>query len=386
MINMLNVEYDCVGCGACSNVCPVECIEMKANAYGFLFPNISKRDCINCHKCEKVCVAINDNTEIFETYEDTEYYAAWAKPEYMIENATSGGVVSLIIGNFFKIGKVYAACFSDNLQNLEHILCNENTLLKYISGSKYLQSNSSKVLKNIESNLNDREKVLYIGTPCQVASLKKYLKKEYNNLYTIDFFCHGVPSPLAWEKYKTFLERKYKSRLVDYNFRSKKRGWERMCVRAEFENKNEINQRSYENALHVWFGRHLSVRDSCFNCKFRKAERVSDLTVGDFWHIEDYYPEIPRDQGVSCVLINTANGKNLFNRLIEFDQINYEVVSSESIWEKRKTAKGNYKCPEERVLFLEDLANLSPEELVRTWPARSFISMFIEKLRLKLKL
>lgn len=385
MIDISNIRNSCIGCGACKNACPTECIEMKQDKFGFLFPEIDDRKCVKCHNCEKVCVAVNNNAEIFEAVANTEYYAAWAKAAYMTENATSGGIVSLIISNFQKQGKVYAACFTDGLKKLDHILCDENIPLSNISGSKYLQSNTSNVFKSIKSDLNDNNKVLYIGTPCQVASLKKYLRRKYDNLFTIDFFCHGVPTPLAWEKYTAYLEKKYNSKLTNYNFRSKKSGWERECVCAKFENKKEINQRTYRNALHVWFGNHLTVRDSCFHCKFRRIERVSDITVGDFWHIEDYYPQVPKKQGVSCVLINTTNGKNIFNPLKSSNQMNYVEVSSQSIWDKRKTAKSNYKCPDERNTFLSDLANLSPEDLVKKWPAKSCYSMFFEKLRLILK-
>ena len=384
MINVQSVLETCVGCGACSNICPNDSIEMKQDPYGFLFPSVNADTCIDCHQCEKVCMALNGVENLLQDNGKSKYYAAWATKENMAPNATSGGIATVLARNFFENGKVFGAAFCNGMVDLRHIECGSLEDVSSIAGSKYLQSNTTESLAKVKSALANGEKVLYIGTPCQIAGLKKYLKKDYENLFTIDFFCHGVPSPLAWEKHVNYLEKKYRAKLTGYNFRAKLRGWGRLEQSAEFSPRRVFLDVGPFNVYHTWFGTHWSIRSSCFHCQFRSNKRVSDITVADFWKIEQYYPDIPTKQGVSCVILNTKRGKNLFEESVQKQQIVAKSVSYESVWEKRKTTQSNFEEPIERHKFLENLKLMSPEELVRCYPAAKLMKQIVNALKARI--
>lgn len=381
MINVESIKEGCTGCSACSNICPNSSITMEQDRYGFFYPFVNFDTCIDCHLCESVCMALNDNSKLFHDKSESKYFAAWAQETHMEATATSGGVISVIAKNVLEDGKVCGACFCEGMTKLQHVFCDNPEQIKKMAGSKYLQSDTTLAYKSVEEVLKSGERVLYIGTPCQVAGLRKYLKKDYNKLLTIDFLCHGVPSPLAWNKYVDFIEEKYKAKLVEYNFRAKIHGWGKIEQRAKFQPERNFKEIGPFNTYHNWFGHHLSIRSSCFHCKFRNASRVSDITVGDFWKVEEYYPDVPREQGISCVMINTASGKELFDKGIQKEQLCYKPVSYESIWEKRSTVLSNFKEPEERKKFMEDLVELSPRELLKKYPAPSFCRLFIDKIK-----
>lgn len=237
MINIETINDKCTGCGACANSCPRKCIHMQPDSSGFLFPSMDLEECIDCHQCEGVCEALNGIDNLLQENNQSKYYAAWATEEWMPPEATSGGIASVLSKNFIKIGYVFGAAFCKGVTELQQIECSTEADLERIAGSKYLQSNSSVSFGRVKELLVAGEKVLYIGTPCQIGGLKKYLKKEYEDLYTIDFFCHGVPSPLAWEKYVSYIEEKYRSKLSDYNFRAKLRGWGKLEQSATFVKK-----------------------------------------------------------------------------------------------------------------------------------------------------
>lgn len=371
---------ECVGCGACSNICPKSCISMGVDKFGFLYPNINTAECINCNKCRSVCPI--EREDLFHDNKHTSYYAAWAIPEYMNPNSTSGGIVSVLAQNFVnKEAFVCGACFDDQLYELRHYVINSREELDRLAGSKYLQSDSSAVMHTIKSLLEEKKELLFIGTPCQVAALRAFLQKDYDNLFTIDFFCHGVPSPLAWKKYVSYLENKYRAKLISYNFSAKKNGWGKIEQAAQFEPKRFFGEVGRFNTYHNWFGHHLSIRSSCFNCHYRSDNRVSDLTVGDFWKIESYYPEIPTRQGLSSVFTNTQKGKSLLSHALKLNQIQLREVSYESIWEKRKTGKNNFVIPDNRDEFLLDLAELNPADLVKKYPTTSVMSLFVSKIK-----
>lgn len=381
---MINVEYvieSCTGCGACYNTCHTGSISMVRNSEGFLYPMVDLETCVNCHKCERVCMALNGCAELFQDNSNSEYAAAWALKENMPAKATSGGIASVLSKLFFcDGGHVFGAAFSSGVMDLKHIECLSEADIKSIIGSKYLQSNTTTTYSRAKTILECGEKVLYIGTPCQIAGLKKYLQKEYDNLYTIDFFCHGVPSPLAWEKYVSYLQDKYHAKLVDYNFRAKLRGWGRLEQSAKFSPRRIFKEIGPLNTYHTWFGKHLSIRSSCFQCQFRSDRRVSDITVADFWKIEQFYPYIPTKQGVSCVIINSKRGQELFDSAVKKGKIVSNSVSYDSVWGKRKTAQTNYNKPEGRQEFLTDLSRLNAKELARKYPAQSLSKAILEKL------
>ena len=375
----------CVGCGCCIAVCPVKCITLTEKN-GFYYPEVNADQCIQCGKCRNTCTRIVEKLEFNSALG---WYAGYADEKSMPRMSTSGGVCSLISKNCIEKGKnVYAAAF-DNDWNLSHNRVEDLDQLEKFDGSKYVQSAIDKcIYQEIKEKIKAGEECLFIGTPCQAAGVIKYVDScglDTDRLYTIDFMCHGVPSPVLGKVFFKYLEEKKKRKIISYNFRSKSYGWGKMYRAVSFAGKPEkVTSLSY-CPLHGWFGRHLSVRPSCFSCQYRKMERVSDITVADFWGIERYYSHIPTKQGVSAIQINSEKGMQLYKELIDSENFVSIMVSKESVWD-RKTALHNYPMPREYHKFWEDAEVLTMQALINKYPPQTIFGQIKQKIKITLKL
>lgn len=365
------VESDkCVGCGCCKAVCPTDSI-ITIEKNGFYFPEVITEKCVDCGKCESVCTML-DNTLKYN--EPLEWYAGYANDGWMPSKSTSGGICSLLSRMYLEKGKnVYAASFDDKWELSHKRIENIQQLIKF-DGSKYMQSTiSTAIYQDISDKLKNDEECLFIGTPCQVAGIIKFLKTnrvEMNNFFSIDFMCHGVPSPILGRKFFQYLEKKERKKISSYNFRSKSHGWGKMYRAVAYEGEKESVIICNACPLHNWFGKHLSLRPSCFTCKYRRIERISDITVADFWGVNKYYPDIPTKQGVSAVQINSLKGKEQYDLLIKSDRIVSFEVSKESIWD-RKTATANFAVPKEYNAFWNNAKIMNMKQLIKEYPPES---------------
>lgn len=210
----------CCGCSACMNICPNNAIKMKIDNKGFKYPIVDDEKCVNCGLCDKVCPYNNEYTKK-EIYNKSVAYGGWNNNDEIRKNSTSGGIFSAISKYVLdNNGLICGAIYDDNLKVIHEIVDNiEN--LKKINGSKYVQSDMKDNFKKIKKYLEDGKLVLFSGTPCQVSGLNSFLGKEYENLYTCDIVCHGVPSPKVFEKYKKELEKAKNSEIININFRDK---------------------------------------------------------------------------------------------------------------------------------------------------------------------
>ena len=302
---MLPVK-DCTGCSACYNICPKNCISMVADNYGFLYPQINKDLCVSCSMCEKTCPVLNKVTQ--ETGNNVISYAAKTNDENTRKSSSSGGIFSVIAKNVLKNnGIVYGAAFDENFV-VKHIGISSIDDLDLLRRSKYVQSNLNNSFVSVENNLKDGKTVLFSGTHCQVEGLLSFLKKSYDNLITMDFVCHGVPSPKVWECYKDYLKNIYKSNITDVNFREKSLGWKNFSLRIEFENGNIYSTPFGNDPYMKAFLADIDLLDSCYSCKFKSPRHKSDITVADYWGIDKINPEIDDDKGLSLVLVNTEKG------------------------------------------------------------------------------
>ncbi len=304
---------ECTACSACVHICPKNCINMVSDKYGFLYPKIDNAVCINCGICEKTCPVLN--TEKQEIHTDVIAYAAKAKDDGTRKNSSSGGVFSVIAEKVIKNnGVVYGAAFDENFV-VKHISISSISDLDLIRRSKYVQSNLGNSFSAVNRDLKDGKTVLFTGTPCQVEGLLSYLKTPYDNLITMDFVCHGVPSPTVWECYKTFLQKQYKASITDVNFRDKSTGWKNFSLRVEFEDGsiycNTFGKDPYMKA----FLANLDLRDACYVCKFKSTKHKSDITVADYWGVDKITPEIDDDKGLSLVLVNTDKGGSFLSEI-----------------------------------------------------------------------
>lgn len=315
---MLEKE-SCTGCSACTSVCPQNCIKLTVDGNGFLHPDLSEQAwCINCKFCENVC-PIQNGSQLSENHPQA--YAAWSCNEKIRAESSSGGVFSELAKIvFFQNGVVYGASYDENFF-VKHICIETEEELSKLRGAKYAQSDLGNSFIEIRNRLNNNQKVLFSGTPCQVAGLKSFLRKDYENLICVDFVCHGVPSPMAWKEYV-----KYRSQIdasgqlpKKINLRSKISGWSRYRYSNLYEYSNENTYTAMSgNDLYMklFVGDYIS-RESCSDCQFKGYSRLSDITLGDFWGIWDLAPEMDDDKGTSLVLVQSEKGRKIFSEIAD---------------------------------------------------------------------
>ena len=320
---------DCCGCNACAQRCPKKCITLIADHEGFLYPQINIDSCIDCGLCEKVCPIINSKKQ---SLPPEKVIAAINPDENIRMNSSSGGVFSLLAEQIIKEnGVVFGAKFNDNWQ-IVHDYTDTIDGLDNFRGAKYVQSKIGNSFILAEKFLQDGRKVLFSGTPCQIAGLKLYLKKEYINLFTVDIICHGVPSPKIWDLY---LRSIYKdvTNIKKINFRDKASGWKNYKFHIEYNpivknSSNSIikdfNEPFYKNIYMKGFLSNLYLRPSCHKCPCKPGKYRSDMTIADFWGADIENPEMDDDKGLSLILCHSE--KASYFKFIRSKEISYQTV------------------------------------------------------------
>lgn len=304
---------DCCGCGACLNICPKNCISMQCNDEGFLSPVKNISLCIDCGLCEKVCPFSDNYT--YQTSDDPVVLAAYDDENRI--GSSSGGIFYTLAKYIIeeRKGWVFGAAFEEKFQ-LRHVGVNTMEDLQKLRGSKYLQSDMGSVYKQIRVLLADGTFVLFVGTPCQVAGLRAFLRnKDFDNLLTADLVCHGVPPQTLFDKHVEYLEKKHRATLVSYQFR-KPDGWGG-CEIADFANPiKRMSLPTYSLSPYLYsFMQAYTYRESCYECKFSQIPRQGDITLADYWGANKFFEGIDISKGVSLVLLNTRKGKTLFNEI-----------------------------------------------------------------------
>lgn len=304
----------CSGCTACSQVCPKECITMQPDREGFFYPNVDKNLCIECGRCKAVCPMLHHdggNTP-------NKVLAEKNRDEEIRSTSSSGGVFYEIAKNFIHNGGVVYGCALDENMTARHICVDSIEELKKLKGSKYVQSDMGNTMAEVKRRLAAGEKILFSGTPCQTAGLRNYLGKDYEGLLVVDVLCHGVPSPKLFADYLEYLSQKFGGgKPISVNFRNKQRGWKRLYMEVCFDNGKRHYIYSGYDRYEGMFLNNMSLRPSCYECKFTKAERYGDLTLGDFWGIGKKYPQWDDDKGISVVMLNTDKGISAYERISE---------------------------------------------------------------------
>ena len=308
----LNIN-GCTGCSACYSICPNNSIVMHNDREGVLHPKIDKKSCINCRMCEKICpVLSNDKKNDFEKIA----YACYTKDEDIRLKSSSGGIFTELARFVLKQGGVvFGAAFSDDFTSVRHIAVNNVDDLQKLRGSKYVQSDIGDTYKEAKRYLSENRLVLFTGTPCQIAGLNSFLIKKYDNLITQDLICHGVPSPLVWRKYVEYQESKSNSDIKSISFRNKDNGWKGFKVLFEFKNNAAYLQTFSDDIYMQGFLKNYYLRESCYSCQFKNGKGTSDITLADFWGIENVFPEMDDDKGTSLVIVNSEKGQKLFGQI-----------------------------------------------------------------------
>lgn len=304
-------KMECCGCTACQHICPVRCITMQEDEEGFLYPAVHEDKCIHCHKCEKVCPVRNADP----VNEKTQTFVGYTKDEEIRRQSSSGGIFSVIAEWILQQhGVVFGAAFDENFE-VHHIAVETKEELEKLRGSKYVQSRLENVYPQVKQYLGAGRKVLFTGTACQIAGLIRYLNKAYENLYTVDVLCHGVPSPKIWRMYLEEKEQQYHAAIQKISFRNKGTGWKNYSICMLFsDTKCYFTNYSQDQYMSMFLG-NIDLRPSCHHCHFKDIPRVSDMTIGDCWGIEKVMPDMDDDKGTSIILVHSQNGAEMFEAI-----------------------------------------------------------------------
>ena len=303
----------CCACRACEQICPQNAIEMKFDAEGFLYPHINWSKCIECQLCEKRC-DFNNDLNLFPV--PKKGYAATAKNSAVLNSSTSGGAFVSICNAINPDAIIYGCAFQNGLnvcQTRVEGIQNINIFQK----SKYVQSDTKDTFRLAEQDLKNHKTVIYSGTPCQIAGLKAYLGKEYDNLYTIGLICHGVPSQKLFDRYIDYLQEKHRIKITKYSFRERNELLGDIQLGISFGNdKKEIRRGWNQDYFMNLFLTGKCYRNDCYTCKYanKDARRPEDFTIGDCWKIEETIQELDAAKGVSTILFNTQRAIDTIDR------------------------------------------------------------------------
>lgn len=323
---MIKIDFEhCTGCEACIQVCPQKCISTQCGEFDFLYPIVDKNRCIECHLCEKVCPI--DKEIVPPAYQQA--YAVVNNDKKILINSTSGAAFSALADKILEQNGVVYGAAMDRMQ-VHHAGINNTDNLKRLRGSKYLQSRIGNVFQQAKADLREGRKVLFSGTPCQIAGLKHYLQKEYENLITVDIVCHGVGSQAYFDKFLDSLKKNGRS-VKEVKFRSKKyTGWS--CSSGELITEDKKGSRNsspfyyHKNYYYRFFLAGDIYRKSCYSCKYANLNRVGDITLGDFWGVERLKLPLDTYYGCSLVIVNSQKGSDFFNNI---DKLNAVKVKTE---------------------------------------------------------
>lgn len=324
-IVLFEKKDDCCGCGACMNECRKAAISLLRDDAGFLYPVIDEEKCIRCGLCKQVCSYQNHAIDF--TPKMT-YIAVTSSHDQLMQSA-SGGIFAAMATDILDRGGIVfgSAMLKENgCLNPQHISISSKKELYKIQGSKYAQSTIGFTYRETRKYLQSSKQVLFSGTPCQIAGLKGYLAKDYDNLITIDIICHGVPSAELFQDYISSLEGKLHGKILDFKFRDKSKGWG-LCGKVIFQTqKGKIKEKIVYSTTSSYYDLFLNAatyRNNCYSCKYASTQRIGDITLGDYWGIDKVHPEVltknggifnERD-GLSCVIINSEKGKAFFETL-----------------------------------------------------------------------
>jgi coenzyme F420-reducing hydrogenase beta subunit len=367
MIEIKNKDM-CSGCSACMNSCPQNAIEMVEDEKGFKYPKVNKEKCINCGLCEKVCPILN----IDNITRKPKAYAVINKNDIVRKNSSSGGVFYVIAEYILKNnGVVFGAAFSDDFKSVLHMKIDDINCLGKLMTSKYIQSEIGNTYKECKEELDYGKKVLFTGTPCQIEGLLKFLHKSYDNLFTQDIICHGVPSPKVW---RTYLESLMKKEIRSINFRDKTNGWENFNIKID----DYITSHNIDPYMKSFLSNY-TIRDSCYNCKFKKINRLSDITLGDFWGIDNIDKTMNDNNGTSLVIINSNKAMELLNAITQ-NCIVKEVDFNESI-KYNSAFYESARKPKLRDDFINKLNPTNFKKVVKKYTKKRLFIRIISKLK-----
>lgn len=329
MIQITNKE-NCCGCNACGDVCPKKSISFKTDNEGFWYPVVNQDTCVNCGLCEKVCPILQVDQLKKNDLPQSICYAAENKNLEVVFDSTSGGLFSALADHMYKDkGFVGGAVFNPDF-SVRHYISNDKKDLPRLRSSKYLQSSLEGFYAQVKELLVSGEKVLVCGCPCQMAALRAFLRKDYENLIVLDFICRGINSPKVWRKFLDSFEERYGSKVVYAKPKNKEFGWRNLTQKVILENGKHLYETCKVCNFTLGYLRtNVYCRPSCYSCKFKGFPRMADITLADFWGVEHIGIGKDKNLGTSLVMINSEKGKTYFDRIqnkVKSRQVPFETI------------------------------------------------------------
>lgn len=356
MIETMNKT--CTGCCACEKICPKSCIKIVQDNEGFLIPKVDKNICINCGLCERRCPV---NLDFTFNFSPCVYAVRYSVGDEILMKSASGGAFAALAVSVLKMGGVvFGAAYDENLV-VKHIGINNINELYKLQSSKYVQSSTENTFIEVLSLLKEDKRVLYSGTPCQIAGLKSFLNKDYENLITVDLLCHGVPSPELFRKYLAWLNKK-QGKLLEYDFRSKAKGWGSYTIKVKTQRKTKFFKCNLD-PYYINFIKESTYRESCYSCKYANEHRIGDFTIGDYWGIQKFHPDFFDERGVSVLMVNSPKGEEFFN--VVKDSIEYIKSDISNARVQQCNLNRPTKRPATRDTVYDGMYELSDEQYVK---------------------
>lgn len=382
MIDRLCKER-CTGCGACVNFCPQSCIAMREDAEGFAYPVIDRERCSGCNLCEVVCPALSGPVE--NRNFPPQVKAAWSLHEEVRWQSTSGGIFTELAAECIRQGGAVAGARYTETHAVEHCLIQSADEIALLRQSKYVQSRKGWIYRQVKQRLDAEQAVLFVGAPCEVSALLKYLQKPYGHLLTCDFICLGANSPKVYRKFLATLEKRYGAKVKRVWFKNKTYGWNRFSTKVEFENGTfYLRDRYHDFFMRGYIGeRHLYMRPCCAQCQYRSIPRVADITLADFWGVADKNPRLDADKGTSLVLLNSARGAEWFER------IQSSIFAADCALEDAVPGNRALFCSVQmdaaRADFFRDLERMDFDTLIDAYCRRSLLQKLRERIKRKMR-
>lgn len=381
MISIQN-KKDCCGCNACGDACAHNAISFQIDSEGFWYPEVDAEKCVDCGLCDKVCPIVNISSLKKNDLPQSVCYAAEHKNLEVVFDSTSGGLFSALAEETYRMkGYVGGAVYSQDYRSVYHFISYDRKDLVKLRSSKYLQSNVEGFYKKVKELVRSGEKVLVCGTPCQMAALRAFLGKDYDNLIIVDFICRGINSPQVWGKYLDSFEERYGSKVIWAKSKSKELGWRNLTQKVILEDGRHIYEpKDINNFAKGYLLTGAYCRPSCYECQFKGYPRMADITLADFWGVEKVEKSLDKDLGTSLVMLNSNKGKAFFE-LIQ-NRIKSVPVPFEQAEKGNPALTTPLPKPKvDRDRFFEDLASMSFVDL----SAKYFPKSNVESFRTKMK-
>lgn len=380
----INDKSLCCGCKVCGSVCPVNAITFFNDNEGFWYPQIDKKKCIKCNKCKNICPIAKE--KLPQIKDDNQTYAAYSKFKDVLDNSTSGGIFTHLSDLVLEAGGVvFGHKYDENMKCVCTVAKTKKERNDF-RGSKYVQSDMGEVFKQIKIEIELNKTVLLTGTPCQIDAVKSYFSnKPPENLITMDIVCHGVPSPQIFQEYVELMGKKEGKKIVNFKFRDKQQGWQTPFRVFEYSDGSSNSELLNDDAFNNLYQRtDCILRPSCYNCRYAGKKRISDVSIADFWGIQNSHSEMfNENRGVSLVLVNTEKGKKIFNKIS--DSIKIKLVPLKDAQKVNISLCRPVLPYFERKKVFCDYEKKGLEYILKKYFPKSFFSKLLRKIRKYIK-